>query len=120
VSAALSSCRHTMSGAVSRSQLSRFPKRRLMLLMLKLAIFIGSDRSENISGRLAPSVVHPNQNLMQSKVSERPAPPGRKRRLGRFEKLLGASNPMPVLRPANIRLAKQTCGLIPIPDRPAL
>ena len=31
----------TMSGSASRSQFSRFVKRRLMLLMLKLAIFIG-------------------------------------------------------------------------------
>ena len=31
-----------MSGSASRSQLSRFAKRRLTLLMLKLAIFIGS------------------------------------------------------------------------------
>jgi hypothetical protein len=65
-----------MSGAASRSQFSRFAKRRLMLLMLKLAIFIGSDGSERIdfNGRIAPSVAHPNQNLMQWKVSERPAP----------------------------------------------
>jgi hypothetical protein len=65
-----------MSGSASRSQLSRFDKRRLMLLMLKLAIFIGSDGSERIdfNGRIAPSVAHPNQNLMQWKVSERPAP----------------------------------------------
>ena len=33
-----------MSGSASRSQLSRFVKRRLMLLMLKLAIFIGVSR----------------------------------------------------------------------------
>ena len=65
-----------MSGSASRSQLSRFGKRRLMLLMLKLAIFIGSDGSERIdfNDRIAPSVAHPNQNLTQWKVSERPAP----------------------------------------------
>ena len=75
-----------MSGPASRSQPIRFGKRRLML---KLAIFIGSGRSERIdfNGRIAPSVVHPNQNLMQWKVSERPAPLGRKRRLGKFERL---------------------------------
>ena len=32
-----------MSGSASRSQFSRFDKRRLMLLMLKLAIFISGS-----------------------------------------------------------------------------
>jgi hypothetical protein len=41
--------KHTMSGSASRSQFSRFVKRRLMLLILKLAIFIGSDGSDRRS-----------------------------------------------------------------------
>jgi hypothetical protein len=37
-----------MSASASRSQVSKFVKRRLMLLILKLAIFIGSSSSECI------------------------------------------------------------------------
>jgi hypothetical protein len=40
VSVALSSCRQTMSGSAAPSQSSRFGRRRLMLLMLKVAIFM--------------------------------------------------------------------------------
>ena len=41
-SLALSSCRQTMSGLVFRSHLSRFGRRRLMLLILNVAIFMRS------------------------------------------------------------------------------
>src|SRR3979411_498254 len=41
-SLALSSCRQTMSGLVFRSPLSRFGRRRLMLLILNVAIFMRS------------------------------------------------------------------------------
>src|ERR1700722_4571856 len=116
-----------MSGAASRSQFSRFAKRRLMLLMLKLAIFIGSGRSERIefNGRIAPSVVHPNQNLMRTESHERPAALRAKERAGRFrngcrEPLLIVSDPMPVPSPTYIRMGKAVVSRLLIPDRPAL
>ena len=37
----LSSCRQTTSGLAALSHCSRFGRRRLMLLMLKVAIFMG-------------------------------------------------------------------------------
>ena len=49
VSAALVSCRQTTSGSPSRSHVVRFVKRRLMLLMLKLAIRIDSGRRASAS-----------------------------------------------------------------------
>ena len=45
-----------MSGSASQSQFSRFVKRRLMLLILKLAIFIDSDGSDR----------HLEKNLLSS------------------------------------------------------
>src|SRR5436305_9077265 len=46
-----SSCRQTTSGLEERSQRSRFGKRRLMLLMLKVAIFKKSGRWRRGRGR---------------------------------------------------------------------
>jgi hypothetical protein len=86
-----------------------------MLLMLKLAIFIGSGRSERIDfkGRIAPLVVHPNQNLMQWKVSERPAPLGRKRRLGRFEKAPRRERPHASAKAGKYKAGKADVSLHP-------
>ena len=116
-----------MSGPASRSQLSRFGKRRLMLLMLKLAIFIGSGRSERIefNGRIAPSVVHPNQNLMRTESHERPAALRAKERAGRFRN--GCREPAPKrerphagAKSDKYKDGKAEVSRLLIPDRPAL
>ena len=93
-----------MSGSASRSQFSRFVKRRLTLLMVKLAIFIGLGRGASAS-TLALGlrfVRSPSQSLRPRKASYRTRGPigGGRRKLAVFKMAPGSrsslSDPVPV------------------------
>src|ERR1700722_1630105 len=61
-----------MSGSASRSKFARFVKRRLMLLMLKLAIFIGSEGAIAVTVGKDPVVF--SRDLPTLKAAPKPDP----------------------------------------------